>query len=452
MDERRLDQATRLLVVAMVLALALNGLPFWARRVGLLDRPAYAHDRALFCAKPIHPWWLPASCRPHRVIASGPPLRLERIDSLRLYRLSPLERGLKVLGQLLGPLLLLGSAVLSLVRWQPLPGPWTLAPLLPLLLSTLLSLAISLPLDGAVATGVAAVASLWIPLAALAGWLTSPRRLRILADGAAALVLLQLPFLALEAMRGLPMPFGGGSSVWLPTRLSGLMNQPNTLGGVLALSVALCVAVSSRPWQRWPLLLLSLAMALVARSGTGVVALALVAAALALGALPRRSRLLSLVAGLVALTLLLPLLLGRPRLLESPAGRVRILGAWLAQPHPPLERWLGHGLASQSDPRRALGIQSPGVAQSGRPLPQKGRGPSGDGQPLLLLAQGGLLALGAFYGLVAWCAWRDPPLRLFWGVLLLTSFTLNVTEVFPLGIWLAVATARGLGVGASSRQ
>ena len=85
-------------------------------------------------------------------------------------------------------------------------------------------------------------------------------------------------------------------------------------------------------------------------------------------------------------------------------------------------------------------------------MPQKGRGPSGDGQPLLLLAQGGLLALGAFYGLVAWCAWRDPPLRLFWGVLLLTSFTLNVTEVFPLGIWLAVATARGLGIGASSRQ
>jgi hypothetical protein len=38
-------------------------------------------------------------------------------------------------------------------------------------------------------------------------------------------------------------------------------------------------------------------------------------------------------------------------------------------------------------------------------------------------------------------------LRPFWGVLLLVSLTLNVTEVFPLGIWLAVATARALGLG-----
>ncbi|MFN9546269.1 MAG: hypothetical protein ACK6AD_04245 [Cyanobacteriota bacterium] len=448
-----LDQATWLLVVAVMVALALNGLPFWARRVGLLDRAAYARDLALFCAKPPPAWWLPATCRPHRLITSGAPPRLERIPVDRLYHLSPLDLGLKLSRQAVLPLLLLASAGLSLVGWSDSPALPTLAPLAPLLLSSLCSAWISLPLDGGLATMAAGAASLWLPLAALAAWLTTPRRLRILADGAAALVLLQLPFLALEAMRGLPMPFGGPASPWLPSRLSALMNQPNSLGGLLAVSVALCLAVSHRPWQRWPLLLLALAMALLARSGAGVGALVLLVAWMGFGQRPRRGRLLCLAGALAALTLVLPQVLGRPQLYGSPMGRVELLRQWWTRPQSPLERWLGHGLASQSDPRRIMALQSPpgepaaGIAPAGQRQGRRHRGPVGEGQPLLLLAQGGVVALVAFYGLLGWCAWRDPPLRLFWGVLLLISLTLNVTEVFPLGIWLAVATRRALSGG-----
>jgi hypothetical protein len=445
--ERRLDQATALLVVVVAVALALTGWPFWARRVGLLDRAAYRRDLALFCATPPPSWWVPATCRPHRLAAPGPPLRFERIAVARLYRLSPLERGWKLVRQAVLPLLLLGSAAMVWAGWQAPPALGALVPLLPLLLSTLLSAGISLPLDGRLATLAAGMASLWIPLAALAGWLTTPRRWRILADGAAALVLLQVPFLALEAMRGVPMPFGGPTSPWLPTRLSGLMNQPNSLGGLLALSVALCVSVSNRPWQRWPLLVVALGMALLARSGSGVMALALLAAGMGLGQLPRRWRPLAAVCGLVALTLVLPPLLGRPRLYASPLGRVEILRNWWRAPQAPLERWLGHGLASQSDSRHVRALRHPPVEEAREPLPEKGRGPSADAQPLLLLAQGGVVALVAFYGVLGWCAWWDPLLRPFWGVLLLTSLTLNITEVFPLGIWLAVATARALGLG-----
>ena len=153
--------------------------------------------------------------------------------------------------------------------------------------------------------------------------------------------------------------------------------------------------------------------------------------------MPRRWRLLGLVGGLVVLTALLPKLLGRPALYASPGGRVALARQWWAQARP-VERWLGHGLASQSDPRRAEALRAPGLAQEGKASRERGRGPSGDGQPLLLLAQGGVVAAGAFYGLVGWCAWRDPLLRPFWGVLTLLSLTLNVTEVFPMGIWLAV--------------
>ena len=462
--ERRLDQATWLLVAVIALALALNGLPFWARRVGLLEPVAYGRDLARFCAKPPPTWWVPATCRPHRLAASGPPPRFERLDVRRLYRLRLQERWWKVGRQAVLPLLLVGSAWLTVAGWQAAPALPALAPLLPLLLSTLAAFWISLPLDGRLATLAAALPSLWIPLAALAGWLTPLRRLRMLADGAAILVLLQLPVLLLEAMRGLPMPFGGPASPWLPTRLSALMNQPNSLGGLLALSAALCLSVSRRPWQRWPLLALALTIALLARSGTGVVALALLAAAVAFGHLPRRWRLLLLVGALVALAIGLPRLVGRPQLYGSPAGRVGLVREWLARPRPALEIWLGHGLASQGDPRgvhgiygaarRALLTGGPGLepampAAAANPeepaTGRKGRGPSGDGQPLLLLAQGGVVALAAFYGLVAWCAWRDPLLRPFWAVLLITSLTLNVTEVFPVAIWLAVATRRALG-------
>ncbi len=59
-------------------------------------------------------------------------------------------------------------------------------------------------------------------------------------------------------------------------------------------------------------------------------------------------------------------------------------------------------------------------------------------------AEGGLLALVAFYGLLAWCFVQDPPLRLFWFVLVITSFSLRVTEVFPIGILMAVAASRCL--------
>lgn len=444
--EQRLDQLTRALVVAIVLALVLNGLPFWFRRVGLLDRSAYDHDLALFCRKPVQSWWLPASCSPYRVVEIGAPVRRQRMEVSRLYRMTRWEVGLKALRYVLLPALVLISVLLVWGGYQVLPPLPSLVPLVPLLLSTLISMAISVPLDGLVSTVLTAVWSLWIPLAGLAGWLTDPRRLRILADGAAALVVLQLPCLVLEAMWGVPMPFGGTPSPWLPTRLSGLLNQPNTLGGVLGISVAFCAAVSLRRWQRWPLLLVALMLAILARSGSGVIGLMLVAVALIQRQLPRRWGTMALAATLLVVILALPQLLGRPHLFHSPSGRLRTLRVWIQQPRTSQERWLGYGLASQK--RRdgsapALTASSGNGDVEGNPAR---RGPSADGLPLLLLSQGGVVALVAFYGLALWCCWLDPGLRLVWAVLLITSLTVNITEVFPLGLWLSVLTSRALSL------
>ena len=432
-----LDRLTRLLTLVIAVAVVLNGLPFWARRIGLLDRQAYRQDLARFCTTPVQPWWLPATCRPHRLDMASPERRVWRLDPIRLYQVAPQELWLKGVRYGVIVLLAVASAVLLIARRSP--PPQTLLPLLPLLVSTLLSAAISLPLDGAASTLLSGIGSLWIPLAALAAWLTTPRRLQILADGAASLVLLQVPFLLLEAMRGLPLPFGGTASPWLPTRLSGIVNQPNTLGGLLAVSVAFCLCISQRRWQRWPLLALSLLIAILARSGGGVAGLSLLAGGLVLkDRRPRPGQLLALLLAFVMLTTALPRLLGRPQLLDSPAGRLRTVRIWLHAPHTPQEWLLGYGLARQSSHSATI---SPSMSQA----PPK-RGPDPDGMPLLLLAQGGLLALVAFYGLLAWCFVQDPPLRLFWFALVFTSLSLRVTEVFPFGIWMAVAVSRSLGL------
>lgn len=437
MDERRLNRATALLVVLIALAVVLSGLPFWSRRVGLIDRQAYGQDLTRFCVSPLQPIWLPATCRPHRLLPGHRPAQWERIDSQRLYQASRPEMALRALRVLLLPLLFGASLALVCSDASPKPTPQALLALLPLLLSTLTSLLISLPIDGPMATLLSGVGRIWLPLAAVAGWLTTPRRLVILADGAAALVLLQLPFLLLEAMRGLPVPFGGSPSAWLPTRLSGLMTMPNTLGGLLAVSVAFCFCLSPRRWQRWPLFALALLLSVLARSGTGVVSLGLLAVlGLARDLRFRRRQGLALVLALVLLTPLLPRLLGRPQLFASPAGRVRTLRIWLQNPRSAAESWLGYGLASNNQERHRLSI-----------APRLQRGPSADGMPTLLLAQGGLLALLAFYGLIGWCAWLDPGLRPFWLVLAVTSLTLRLSEVLPISIWMAVATARALAQG-----
>ncbi|MEB3257565.1 MAG: hypothetical protein VKN83_04500 [Cyanobacteriota bacterium] len=444
--EQRLDQLTRLLVVAMTLVVMVNGLPFWARRVGVIDQRTYDQDLAQFCRPPVQRWWLPASCSPVRVVETGGLQRRQRIQTFRLYRITPWEVGLKALRYALMPVVLALSILLVCRGWQVMPPLPALVPLVPLILSTLTSAAISWPVDGPVSTLLNGVWSLWIPLAAVGGWLGAPRRLRILADGASALVLLQLPFLAAEAMRGLPMPFGGTPSVWLPTRLSGVLNQPNTFGGVLAISVALCVAASPRRWQRWPLLLVSLLMAILARSGTGVVGLVVVAVGLVHRQIPRRWRSMAMATSLLVVVLALPHLLGRPQLLDSPSGRLRTLQVWIRQPQTLRERWLGVGLASHN--RRDGGAPALTAASGAGEVeahPAR-RGPSADAQPLLLLSQGGVVALLAFYGFAIWCWWLDPSLRLVWAVLLITSLTLNVTEVFPLGLWLSVLSSRALSL------
>jgi hypothetical protein len=448
-----LDRAAQVLALVLVLACLLNGLPFWMRRVGLIDRKAYALELAAYCRTPMQSWWLPRSCTPYRRLLDQ---RFEAINSERLYLLSPLETPFKGFKYGVMAALLLGSFALALSRWSTLM-PWRrLLPVVPLLVSLLVSVAISIQTDGLELALRCLPALLWVPLMPLAGWLNTPRRLQILADALAALVLLQLPFVLLETMRGLPMRYGGLPSPWLSGRLAGLLTLPNSLGVLVLVAAAFCSSVSQRRWQRWPLLLASLALVLVARSGTGLVGLGLLVVALVWETLrhrlsPRRRRMAvaALVAGCLAvagglmagprgpraLPHVLPKVLGRPSLFHSPLGRLKNVGDWVTRPMPRQERLWGYGVTGGGSLAAAVQGNDPAHVETT------------DALPLLLLAQGGLVALVSFYGLVLWCLIRDQRSRVFWIVLVLASLTLNITEVFPLGLLLAVMGARSLGLG-----
>jgi hypothetical protein len=63
---------------------------------------------------------------------------------------------------------------------------------------------------------------------------------------------------------------------------------------------------------------------------------------------------------------------------------------------------------------------------------------------VLLLVQGGILAVLAFYGLVVRAMVQDPCSRPFLLGILLCSLTLNVTELFPVDLLLATAPCRSL--------
>jgi hypothetical protein len=457
-----LDPAATLLAAAVVVATLLNGLPFYLRRIGLIDRAAYLADLARFCRPPIQHWWLPASCHFRKLLALQP-LRLDRIDPSRLYMITGSELPLKLAKYGIGIALIAVSILVITQGLGPIPRLRQLRPALPLLLSLLISLLVSLRESGTLLTLLALLPLGWLPLMVLGGWLTTPQRLQSIADGITLLILVQIPLALLEAMRGLPIPFGPLAStiappvIPLPSRLAQSFVLPNTLGIFLVTGVGFCLAYSRRRWI--PLLpLLTLPLLFLARSGTGLLLLIPVAG---LGLVHQRRLRRPARAGSGALQcgpaqsmglllLLLALLAGAlPRLLDRPDLYQSLLGRWLPlsqalQVDHPLQLLFGRGLARAGNvisaviggnhplqPWVTAWVGKPAIAQT-------------DSLLVVLLVQGGLLAVLAFYGLLLWGMGRDPQARPFLAAVLPCSLVMNLFEVFPLGILMALCLNRCL--------
>ena len=453
--QSRLDQLAGQLGIAIVLASILGGLSFLLRHIGLIDPAGYAADLARFCHPPLQTLWLPASCRAWSWL-DGAGGAITRLDMGRLYQISPPELLLKLLrhGLMAGLVLISG-----LVVWRH-PGlrlpPRQLLLWVPLQLSLGVALCIGLQRGPIPAVLAGLPGQLWVPLVPLCGWLLPRRRLQRLVDAVAVLLLLHLPVLVLEAMRGLPLRHA--TRLWgvsLPGRLPGLMGQPNTLGVVVVLGLAFCLAFSARAWHRPVLVAAALPQLLLARSGMGLLALALL---LLLPSLqrqwqrhPRRALLLA-PALAAALLLLLPHLLGRPDLLESISGRWGIVDG-AVRSATPWQLLLGRGLGSGGVVVSRWQEVSSGLPPLFSPLilaPEAAAGPAlrpTDSFFLHQFIEAGLLGLAALLGLIATALRRDRASRPFLLLVLLCGLTLNLGEVFPLGLLLAVSLCHALAPG-----
>jgi hypothetical protein len=420
----------------LVLTTLLNGAPFLAARVGWIDPAAYTRNRQRHCPAAGPPAGLVSAC-PAQIPDPRRPGQWRRLPVERLHNSDGQWRWAK-LPRLLLLLALPLAALRACSRGQgPWPGRRQLLPALPLLASSALAALVTLTSTPPAVALVSLLPLLWLPLLLFAGPFATAARLRQWAAAAALLLLLQLPLLLLEAIRGLPMPFGplpSPESLALPSRLVGSFIQPNSLG--VAVLGLLGFALAYGPRGRRPLLLLLLALPplLLGRAATGLVGWLL----LALLLLQRRwPRLRWAVPALLAPVLLaLPLLVQRPDLWRSPLGRLEALSAGMAAASP-LQWLLGQGLHANSN--QLLNLLGPEAALHATPS---------DGMPVLLLLQGGLFGLAAFYGLLLWAWWRDPGARPFLLAAGLGSLTLNITELFPLNLLLALSLHHSLLVAA----
>lgn len=454
----RLDRLAGLVGLSALLATLANGSGFFLRRIGVVDPVAYQQDLLTFCTQPIQQFWLPASCH-FRKVLSLQPLRVLTIDSSRLYGFTGPELLLKLAKYgVLGGLILL-SLVLILRRRVASPRWSDLLPALPLAISILVSMGITARQSGYPLALASLLSVAWVPLLALGGWLTTPTRLNRLANGIVALILVQLPLALVEAMRGLPTSSGSLAATLhppdaaLPSRLAQSFILPNSLGVFAVCALAFCISFSrQRRWLPW-LYLATLGPILLARSAAGSITLLALAALPSLerllGRYPLRRHPLAWASGTGAIGVLLaagmPRLLGRADLLHSLGGRLGLLGHQVDL-RQPLTLLFGQGLGATGNRLSELlsneAILRPWLG-SLWPDPVPSLGP-GDSMVVLLLVQGGILAVAAFYGLLVRGLMMDRRARPFLLSVLLCSLTLNVTELFPIDLLLAVALCRSL--------
>jgi hypothetical protein len=152
---------------------------------------------------------------------------------------------------------------------------------------------------------------------------------------------------------------------------------------------------------------------------------------------PATLRLAAAVLGLLALALLLPAATGRPDLYSSlgAGGRWTSLQAALFG-RSPVELIFGSGLGVNTN--SAFNLAN--TQASARSFPANAFLPT-DSTLTSLLIQVGAVGAGLFYAMLFWAAARDEKFRIFYGVVALSSLTINLTELFPVNVLLGLALA-----------
>lgn len=422
--ERKLAVLLATIIVAVTL---LNGAGIFLTRTGLVNRPVYDHYlESNRKGTPFANWY-----------ATTPPFLQEQV-----YKLRP-ERSAVVL-KLLKDGVVLTLVTLSVVclvrRFTSLPSfrsAWPGYLLAGLSTASFLLTAcqqgLLLPLAGTRSYS-------FLLLALVAGWLARRTFVTAFAAAAGALLVLETSAVCFEALRGLPMYGQSVVAAGIPSRLVGTLNLPNSLGAFAVLAFAFYLSYAPDKRFAWLFCLLALLLVFVSGSATGCMVFAFLGA----GALLRRmkpiGRILVPVILLVgiALFLSLPHLLGRSNLFNSAVGRTdELRGAFSGLSGIQVITGKAFGAGTGA----AFHLFEPDAPWS----PQAGKGAftaTADSLPTMLLLGVGLPGLLTFYFLLLWGAVRDPVGIPFFAVVILTSLTGKVVEIFPVNLFLAAALAR----------
>lgn len=427
----RAERLVRGLAWGLVFVSLLNGAPSYLKRVGLLERARYEAFWSVHCSDEgttSAPFGLGRRCAEMRdaslsvyeVSAKQEPYRRH------LFEVPAHEVWVKLVKDAYIALAIGLSLLLALRARSPVRGP-----------------ASGLLFGLAAAAAVSAIAPLWrgqgvealaglrsfgfLAVALVGGALVAGRRARVWATALTALLALEALLVTAELLWGLPIHHQ--IALMLPKRPAGTFVRPNALGIVALCSLGFVASLGSALAVRVSWVAAS-ALVVASGSGTGWIALPVLALYVAFRGRMMRWALPAGASILAIIVVLLPRVVARHDVYDSILGRAAEFREALRAP--PLELGFGHGLgtgtnASFTASRMGRGDRSPLSAES---------------MPTHLLRQTGLVGLGLF--LLAFVrAWvRSTELRPLLLALLLAFLTSKLPEVFPANVLLGLALAR----------
>lgn len=437
-DSNRSPYASLVVIIGIgvVVATLANGATTYLKRVGLLETQSYEHYFSEHCVTVRH---APGGncCLPRSGNLGSTTLeekRGARAASSHLFR----STGGELLLKLAKDALVLAFIALSLyimMRGGGLSVTVTSCPpLLILALAVSFGFLTSLWREGS-ATAIAGLRShVFLAVALVASW--SVPGMPLIAKWVVVSLACQIVFLPYEWLRGMPLRFCPESM-----RVAGTLVLPNSLGVFAVTTSAFCLAFLRGRATHAMLLAVALLLVIASGSGTGLVALLVVALLYALEGSTDRRRVLIAAAALVSFALLIPAL---PFLTRRADLFTSVLGA-NARFDNLIEVWrsadvaeiaFGRGLGHGANVLKNLGLSIE------RPT---------DSAVVAILVELGLFGVASFYALLTWGMLRHVALRPFFVATAVCSLFLNIIELFPLNFLLGLALAASMAPLASQQ-
>jgi len=441
--------AATLVAVALLIAALCNGASVYLKRTGLIDGDAYRAYWSIHCEHfgpghalaPAEPRCC-ANATPEENAKRGSPAHADLEDKAvrYLFAASSPEFALKLVKDLLGLALIGFSALLVANRVAPMAALRDSWPVFALVAYVAIAFLVSLLLNGTLVAAGGLRAFMFAALALLALWLAP--HLGIVARYLGVLLVLQALLIPVEFFRGIH-PYGEWSALYLASRVSGTLVNPNSLGIFAVTALAFCYSFApARTWVA-ALVIAALANVFASGSGTGIVCgvlLFFIVLNDRLGEGRRAIVAISAALACAAAVIALPVLSGREWILYSvfdERGRLGALISVLGERGLP-ETLFGSGLGTG----KILALQLQDRANlerfdEARLLADRFTDSTITG----LVVEIGVLGAAMFYAALAWAAWRDRAARPFYWIVALCSLTVNVTVLFPLNFLLGLAWA-----------